>query len=74
MPLYDYVCSDCKSRFEALVRGATTPTCPHCGSNALNKQVSAPSPPERRKAIIAAARRRAAREGHFSNYSPRDVE
>ncbi|SIT43632.1 FmdB family regulatory protein [Paraburkholderia ribeironis] len=70
MPLYDYVCRNCRLRFETLVRAGTTPVCPRCRrSTELDKQVSAPSAPVRSKAIITAARRQAAREGHFSNYS-----
>ncbi len=69
MPLYDYVCRDCGRPFEALVRTGTTPVCPHCGSTALDKQVSAPAAPGRSKEIIAAARKQAAKEGHMSHYS-----
>ncbi|CAG9267848.1 FmdB family zinc ribbon protein [Paraburkholderia unamae] len=69
MPLYDYRCQACGQQFETLVRAGTAPVCPHCGSSALDKQVSAPVAPGRSKAIIASARRQAAREGHLSNYS-----
>ncbi|MBB2932248.1 FmdB family zinc ribbon protein [Paraburkholderia silvatlantica] len=69
MPLYDYRCRACGQQFETLVRGGAAPVCPHCGSAALDKQVSAPVPPGRSKSIIASARRQAAREGHLSNYS-----
>lgn len=69
MPLYDYLCSGCGQRFELLVRASAQPACPHCGSTALDKQVTAPSPPGRSKAIIASNRAAAAREGHFSNFS-----
>ncbi|MEX3672149.1 FmdB family zinc ribbon protein [Paraburkholderia phenoliruptrix] len=69
MPLYDYKCRNCDGRFEILVRAGATATCPHCGSTALDKQVSAPCAPPRSKALITAARRQAAREGHMSNYS-----
>ncbi|MEM5317645.1 zinc ribbon domain-containing protein [Paraburkholderia sp. JHI869] len=69
MPLYDYVCRNCNFRFETLVRTNSLASCPRCSSNAMDKQVSAPSAPPRNKALIAAARRQAAREGHLSNYS-----
>lgn len=69
MPLYDYHCPACGHRFEALVRAGSTPTCPQCGSSALERQISAPVPPGQSKAIIASARRQAAREGHLSNFS-----
>lgn len=69
MPLYDYHCPACGHRFEALVRAGSTPACPQCGSNALERQISAPVPPGQSKSIIASARRQAAREGHLSNFS-----
>ena len=69
MPLYDYHCPACGHRFEALVRPGSTPACPRCASNSLERQISAPVPPGQSKAIIAAARRQAAREGHLSNFS-----
>ena len=69
MPLYDYHCPACGHRFEALVRAGSTAACPQCGSNALERQISAPVPPGQSKSIIASARRQAAREGHLSNFS-----
>jgi putative FmdB family regulatory protein len=69
MPIYNYQCQDCGQHFEKLVRADSTPTCPHCNSAALQKQVSAPTAPGKSKAIIAANRARAARAGHLSNYS-----
>lgn len=43
MPIFDFVCTECQHHFEALVRGATAPVCPSCGSEALEKQISLPS-------------------------------
>lgn len=40
MPLYEYVCEDCRREFEVLVRAAEDPTCPHCESRSLTKLVS----------------------------------
>ena len=40
MPLFDFRCLGCDSRFELLVRGATAPSCPSCGSTSLEKQLS----------------------------------
>lgn len=45
MPIYDYTCSDCKTTFETLVRGSTSPNCPECGSLHLKKLLSIPAPP-----------------------------
>jgi len=69
MPMFEYRCEDCGQVFELLVRSSTVPACPHCGSAALQKCVTAPSAPGKSKSIIAAGRKLAAKEGHFSNYS-----
>lgn len=69
MPIFDYRCRSCGADFELLVRSASVPTCPRCGSQALDRQVSAPAAPGKSQGIIASARKAAAKEGHFSNYS-----
>jgi putative FmdB family regulatory protein len=40
MPIFEYVCMDCKKRFEALVYGASQPKCPLCNSVNLDQQIS----------------------------------
>jgi putative FmdB family regulatory protein len=42
MPIYEYRCTSCGRRFEALVsvRAASTPSCPSCDSPSVEKQVS----------------------------------
>lgn len=40
MPIYEYACSDCGQKFEALVRSSTVPECPSCHSQVLEKQLS----------------------------------
>jgi putative FmdB family regulatory protein len=40
MPLFDYICKDCRKRFEALVSGSRTPECPLCRSTNLEQQLS----------------------------------
>ena len=40
MPLFEYRCADCGSRFEFLVRGETAPVCPACRSEQVEKQLS----------------------------------
>ncbi|WP_088279798.1 zinc ribbon domain-containing protein [Ideonella sp. A 288] len=69
MPLFDYRCTACQADFELLVRSSTVPTCPQCGSTALERQLSRLAPAGTSASIVAGARRAAAREGHFSNYS-----
>lgn len=71
MPIYDFHCEQCQTTSELLVRASdcTPPTCPHCGSTRLSKQLSLPVAPGKSKDIVARARARAAKEGHFSNYT-----
>ncbi|OQY93713.1 MAG: hypothetical protein B6D41_07470 [Chloroflexi bacterium UTCFX4] len=43
MPLYEFVCQECKQSFEQLVRSLTLApiaTCPHCGSSDTQKKLS----------------------------------
>ena len=43
MPLYEYTCQSCGTRFEKLVRSATTPAaivCPQCASAAVQRAFS----------------------------------
>ena len=68
MPIYDYHCSDCSQEFELLVRSATIPACPACGSGRLDKLPALTAAPGKSAAVLANARSQAAREGHFSHY------
>ena len=45
MPIYEYMCSQCGTRFERLVRqianaGDATPACPDCSSNDTQRVMS----------------------------------
>jgi len=40
MPIYEYVCKDCKKRFEALVFGSQKASCPLCNGTNLDQQIS----------------------------------
>jgi len=40
MPIFEYKCNTCGNRFELLVRGCDTPSCPQCGSKDLEKLFS----------------------------------
>ena len=41
MPIYEYVCMQCESHFEELVRmGEETVSCPDCGAADVRKQFS----------------------------------
>jgi putative FmdB family regulatory protein len=44
MPLYEYQCTNCGKNCEILQKmNETVVTCPHCGKDQLQRQVSAPS-------------------------------
>ncbi|MDX2152509.1 MAG: zinc ribbon domain-containing protein [Bryobacteraceae bacterium] len=42
MPIYEYLCEDCGTRFEKLVRSSDTagPACPSCGEAHLKRELS----------------------------------
>ena len=40
MPIFEYICKDCKKRFEALVYGSQKAQCPLCRSANLDQQIS----------------------------------
>lgn len=45
MPLYEYRCADCEQDFELLVRRDEQPQCPACGTDRLEKLLSATAAP-----------------------------
>ena len=40
MPIYEYVCMECESHFEELVRGDEQICCPDCAATNVSKQFS----------------------------------
>jgi putative FmdB family regulatory protein len=40
MPIFEYVCKDCKKPFEALLFGSQQPQCPLCKGANLDQQIS----------------------------------
>ena len=40
MPIYEYVCMECESHFEELVRGEQQVTCPDCAATNVSRQFS----------------------------------
>ena len=41
MPIFEYRCQDCGTKFEKLVRGTTTEIlCPSCGQSHLDQELS----------------------------------
>jgi putative FmdB family regulatory protein len=49
MPIYEFHCEECDSRFEELAAaGAEPPRCPSCDSEGARRLLSSVSPPSRR--------------------------
>jgi len=69
MPLHSYRCNGCGSDFETLVRGDDVPVCPKCGGQSLERLIGMVAPDAKSKAVLKEGRAKAAKEGHFSNYS-----
>lgn len=42
MPIYEYACTTCGERFELLMRGQMTPSCPACKGEMLERLTSLP--------------------------------
>jgi putative FmdB family regulatory protein len=40
MPIYEYLCEDCGTRFEKLVRNGVSVACPSCGEGHLKQELS----------------------------------
>jgi len=40
VPIYEYVCMQCESHFEELVRNGEEPPCPDCGAVNVRRQFS----------------------------------
>jgi putative FmdB family regulatory protein len=40
VPIYEYVCMECESHFEELIRNGEEPDCPDCSSTNVRRQLS----------------------------------
>lgn len=40
MPIFEYLCADCGTKFEKLVRRSEEVACPSCGKDHLEQQLS----------------------------------
>ncbi|MGD8318927.1 MAG: zinc ribbon domain-containing protein [Gemmatimonadota bacterium] len=77
MPIYDFVCPDCRHRFEEWVRKAdTVPACPECGAEGAQRQISTPRvhSSTTHENALKAARRRDAAQGKERMHAQRQYE
>ncbi len=72
MPLYSYHCQECGKDAELLTGFASTPACPSCGSQKMERLLGRPAPQGKSAGIAKAARAQAGREGHLSNFSRKE--
>ena len=76
MPIFDYSCTACGQRFEALVRGKDTAACPKCGGTELEKNLTLPALKTEgtHGKAMAAAKRRDKRQARDNYWTQRDYE
>ena len=76
MPIYEYACKACDHRFETLVRGEMTPSCPECKSEELEKLLSLPRVHSegRKQRSLRAAKKRDAKLGYERVQTQREYE
>ena len=55
MPIFEYICEDCKKPFEALIMGSRQAACPSCHGRNLAQQFSVFAPGAARSGAPAAA-------------------
>lgn len=56
MPLYEYVCQECRHPFEALVFGKEQAECPSCHTTKIERKMSVPARPKTETALPTACR------------------
>jgi putative FmdB family regulatory protein len=76
MPIYDYSCRGCGHTFEALVRSASIPKCPECGSEDLERLLSLPAVRSEatKQQALRAAKRRDANQASERVHAQREYE
>ncbi len=76
MPIYEYCCRGCGHAFEMLVVKATTPACPECKSEALERLLSVPAVKSETTHALAlkAAKKRDRKQGAENARAQREYE
>jgi putative FmdB family regulatory protein len=76
MPIYEYKCRVCGHEFETLVRASSTPNCPSCQSEDLERLLSVPAVTSAgiKKAALGAARKQLAQKQRRENIQRHEEE
>ena len=76
MPIFEYRCRSCAREFEALVMKSSTPSCPACQSQDLEKLLSLPAVKSSgtHELAMKAARRRDRSQGDDRARAQREYE
>jgi putative FmdB family regulatory protein len=66
VPIYEFHCEGCETRFEFLVEaGTAVVACPNCGAERTRRVYSSPAPPQRLVKTPAANRRQEGRNAQL---------
>jgi putative FmdB family regulatory protein len=76
VPIYEFKCRGCGRTFETLVLKNTTPACPECQSEDLERQLSVPAVKSESTHALAmkAAKKRDAKQASENNRAQREYE
>ena len=76
MPIFDYSCQSCGTRFEALVLRGEAASCPKCRSQELEKNLTLPALKTEgtHSKAMRAAKRRDKRQARDNYWTQRDYE
>jgi putative FmdB family regulatory protein len=76
MPIFEYRCQGCGHEFELLVLKGTTPACPKCQVESLERQLSVPAVKSESTHALAmkAAKKRDVKQASEINRAQREYE
>jgi putative FmdB family regulatory protein len=76
MPIFEYRCQSCHHEFETLVLKGTTPACPACKAETLERMISVPAVKSESTHALAmkAAKKRDAKQASELNRAQREYE
>jgi putative FmdB family regulatory protein len=76
MPIFEYRCQSCQHEFETLVLKGSTPACPQCQSESLERMISVPAVKSETTHALAmkAAKKRDTKQASELNRAQREYE